>query len=369
MKMKKILCILLFALVFSFSVSAEENVYREQYDAAEVYELEDEISEEAREFFQSFDIDASDPGWVNKIGAEQIFSHIAEFLSEGGREPLRAMAQMTGVIILMAAANLFEKAARYKKVISYVFMLITAASVLLPMLSLISAVSDAIKGTATFMTAFVPIYSGILTVGGKGLTASGMSFLLLFAAEGVNLIASFVILPLMGSYLGMGLISGIMPGGSALALGETIKKASTWLFSLTLTVFLGLLSIQTAVNSSADSAGLRTVKFVLGSLVPVTGGALSESLGTLTSSVKLLGSSVAMWAVLALSIAVLPVILELLLWRLSLYLSSAVAELFSLKEGVNLFRCADYVLSTLLGIILFTGSLFIISLAVVTNSG
>ena len=40
--MKKILCILLFALVFSFSVSAEENVYREQYDAAEVYELEEE---------------------------------------------------------------------------------------------------------------------------------------------------------------------------------------------------------------------------------------------------------------------------------------------------------------------------------------
>ena len=366
--MKRVVCILIFIMIFCFSVSADENVYEEQYGAAAVEELKDSLGEGTKEFFDESGLSPEDYNWVNKIDREHIFSHIGEFLSEGGRGPLRAAAQMMGIIILFAAAGLFEKLSEYKTVISYIFILLTAASVFLPMLSLISAVTDAIKGVATFMTAFIPVYSGILTVGGKGLTASGMSFLLLFAAEGVNLIASFVILPLMSAYLGMGLISGIMPGGSAITLGETVKKASTWLFSLTLTVFLGLLSIQTAVNASADSAGLRTVKFVLGSLVPVTGGALSESLSTLTSSVKLLGSSVAMWAVLAIGISVLPVILELLLWRLTLYLSTAVSELFSIKEGANLFKCADYVLSTLLGIILFTGSLFIISLAVITNS-
>ncbi len=366
--MKRIVCVLIFILLFCFQVSAEDNIYKEQYDAAKVEGLKDSLSDEAKKFFSDSGLSPEDYDWVNKIESEHIFSHIAQFLSEGGRGPLRAAAQMMGIIILFATASLFQKMAEYKTIISYIFILLTAASVFLPMLSLISAVTDAIKGAATFMTAFVPVYSGILTVGGKGLTATGMSFLLLFAAEGVNLIASFVILPLMSSYLGMGLISGIMPGGSAIALGETVKKASTWLFSLTLTVFLGLLSIQTAVNASADSAGLRTVKFVLGSLVPVTGGALSESLSTLTSSVKLLSSSVAMWAVLALGVSVLPIILELLLWRIALYLSTVALELFSIKEGANIFKCADYVLSTLLGIILFTGSLFIISLAVVTNS-
>jgi stage III sporulation protein AE len=164
----------------------------------------------------------------------------------------------------------------------------------------------------------------------------------------------------------MGLVSSTMPGG-AIALGETIKKAATWLLSLSLTIFLGLLSIQTAVNADADSAGLRTIKFVLSSIIPVTGGALSESMTTLTSSLKLLKSSVGMYGVLALGVSALPLVLELLLWRFSLYLATAVGELFGVKEGINILKCADCVLATLVGIILFTASLFIISLAVVTN--
>ncbi len=365
--MRKLLFIIAFLLFFSLPASADDP-YTEQYKASGAEEIKNSIPSEIKEIFRDYEIDPENPGWVNKLDAKNIFSHIGSFLKEGGRGPLKAAAQMLGTIVLFAAASLFEKVQAYKNVLSYLFMLITAAGILFPLFSLISAVQSAIKGTATFMTSFVPIYAGILTVGGRSLTAGGMSFLLLFAAEAVNLIASFVIVPLMGAYLGMGLISGIMPGGGAIALGETIKKGSTWLFSLSLTVFLGLLSIQTAVNASADSAGLRTVKFVLGSLVPVTGGALSESLTTLTSSVKLLSSSVGMYAVLVLGVMTLPIVLELLLWRLALYFSSAAAELFGIKEGVNLFKCADHVLSTLLGIILFTACLFIISLAVITNS-
>ncbi len=366
--MKRILCVIF--LIFLFSISAfAEDPYGSQYEASGMEEVEDKVSDNARDFFSSLDIDPSNPDWVNKISAENIFSHIWEFLKEGGRAPLRAAASMIGIIIIFAAARLFQKTAEYEGVLCYIFTLVSAAGALLPMFSLISAVTDTLKGTATLMSSFIPVYSGILTVSGRGITASGMSFLLLFAAELVNMAASFVILPLMGSYLAMGMVSAVMPNTSALALGETVKKASTWLFSLVLTVFLGLLSVQTAVNTSADGAGLRTVKFVLGSLVPVTGGALSESLTTLTSSMKLLSSSAAMYAVVAIGIAVLPIVLELLLWRLTLFLISAVAELFGIKEGVSLFKCTDYVLSTLLGIILFTASLFIISLAVVTNSG
>ena len=366
--MKKLLILFAFLLLFSLPASAEESPYYDQYERSGAESLADELPSDVKKLFNKLEIDPESPDWVNRLDAKTIFSHIGSFLKEGGRGPLKAAAQMIGTIVIFAAASLSEGIKEYKKALSYIFMLVCSAGILLPLFSLISAVQSAIQGMATFMTSFVPIYAGILTVGGRSMTASGMSFLLLFAAEAVNLIASFVIIPLMGSYLAMGLVGGVMPSGGAVALGETIKKASTWLFSLSLTIFLGLLSIQTAVNASAESAGLRTVKFVLGSLVPVTGGALSESLTTLTSSMKLLSSSVGMYAVLVLGVMALPVVLELLLWRLTLYLSSAAAELFGIKEGANLFKCADHVLSTLVGIILFAACLFIISLAVVTNS-
>ncbi len=355
-------------MIFSLPAQAEENPYLEQYKLSGAEEIKEHLPESTKEFLGKFELDPEDPDWVNKIGAKSIFAHISAFLREGGRGPLRAAATMLGVTVLFAAVGLMERMREYKSLLSYLYTLVSSAGVLLPLFSLIASVQSAIRGMAAFMTSFIPIYAGILTVGGRPLTASGMSFLLLFAAEIVNLIASFVMIPLMGAYLGMGLIGGITAGGGAIALGEMVKKASTWLFSLSVTVFLGLLSIQTAVNASAESAGLRTVKFVLGSLVPVTGGAISESLNTLTASVKLLSSSVGMYAVLALGVMVLPVIIELLLWRLALYFTSAAAELFGIREGVSLFKCADHVLSTLVGIILFTACLFIISLAVVTNS-
>lgn len=366
--MKKLICLILLLFLFSTPVLAEKETYTEQYKASGAEGLQDILPDSAKDFFTDKEINPENYDWVNSITAENIFTEILDFLKKGGMEPLRAASGMFGIVIIYAASALSDRLKKHKATLSYIFMLTTASGVLLPMFSIISSVSSAVKGSATFMTAFIPVYAGILTVGGQSVTASGMSFLLLFAAEAVTLLASFIIVPLMSAYLGMGLVSGIMPNGSAVALGETIKKAALWLFSLSLTVFLGILSIQTAVNADADNAGLKAFKFVLGSLVPVAGSALNESMTTLTSSLKLLKSSVGMYGVLAVGLTALPVVIELLLWRLSLFLVSAVSELFGVQEGIKLFKCADCVLSTLVGILLFTASLFIISLAVVTNT-
>ena len=76
-------------------------------------------------------------------------------------------------------AVLRERIARikeYKKALSYIFMLVCTAGILLPLFSLISAVQSAVQGMAAFMTSFVPIYAGILTVGGRSMTASTKLF-------------------------------------------------------------------------------------------------------------------------------------------------------------------------------------------------
>ena len=99
-------------------------------------------------------------------------------------------------------------------------------AVLMPLFSLIQSCSEAVKGISTLMLGFVPVYAGILTVGGQGITASGMSFLLLAAAGAVSNFSSFVIVPLMSCYLGVGLAGSVMPTGGTNRLGESIKKAA-----------------------------------------------------------------------------------------------------------------------------------------------
>ena len=144
-------------------------------------------------------------------------------------------------------------------------------------------------------------------------------------------------------------------------------NAIMWIMAFISTVFLGILGIQTAVNSSADSLVSKTAKFIIGSSVPVAGGVLSEALGTVTASMGLLKSSVGIYGALACAAMLLPLIAELLIWRLVLLVTSAAAELVSLSEISGLLRAVDSMLSVLAGVILLVGAMFIISLAAVVT--
>ena len=134
------------------------------------------------------------------------------------------------------------------------------------------------------------------------------------------------------------------------------------------TVFLGVLSIQTVVNAHADNLSMRTAKFIIGSAVPVAGGVLSEALGTLTASVSLLKSSVGIYGVIICCLIFLPIIIELILWRFSLWVADFVSLQFSLSKISSLLQSIDAVLSILIGVILLTAAMFIISLSVVIGS-
>ncbi len=362
--MKRSIILIILILIFSVNVSAED-LYSQQYEISGAKELHNQLTDSAKEFFNENDIEPSNPNWVNKITAENILTKIWDFIKSGGTAPIKSGMQMLSVIILFAAANTFKGLSSYKTVLSYIFTLIIATSLLVSLFSLIDSLVGAVKGSSTFMFSFIPIYAGILTAGGQTATASGMSFLLLGAANVVSSIASFVIMPLMSSYLAVSLVSGILPQNSGLVLGEGIKKIAMWILSLSLTLFLGLLSIQTTVNASADGLGVKALKFMLGSFVPVAGGALSESLTTLTASIKLLKSSVGIYGVVAIALINLPVILELVIWRIVVFVLSAVSELFGIKTGVPLLKSVDSVLAVLIGVVLFIAALFIISLSIV----
>ncbi|MBQ5911385.1 MAG: hypothetical protein IIW94_05195 [Clostridia bacterium] len=364
--MKKILFLTIFMLVFTLPVSAE-GLYGDFYEESGADELYDLLPEAAERVIEDFEIDIQNADWVNSLTPESVFSQIWDFVKTGAKTPLKCGGIMLSAMLLIAAANTFEGFAPFSTVASYVFTLGSVSAVLLPMFSLIESAAAAVKGIGVLMDGFVPVYAGILALSGKAATASGMSFLLLFAVGIVGSLSSFVIVPLMSCYLGVAVASSVMPNGATNRLGEGIKKAAVWILSLTLTLFLGLLSIQTTVNNAADNLGLKTAKFMIGSFIPVAGGALSETLGTLIGSLGLLKSSVGMFAVVAIAAIVLPVVIELLIWRLILMALGIASELLGVGIKTDILSAADSVLAVLIGVMLFVGALFIISLGIIAG--
>ena len=80
---------------------------------------------------------------------------------------------------------------------------------------------------------------------------------------------------------------------------------------------------------------------------------------------KLLGSNVAVYAILALCLLLLPVIIELLLWRLCMMVCAVCADILSLEKPAELLRSIDACVAFVMGVGILVGVLFSISIILV----
>lgn len=365
--MKKLILILFFCLCFSVPASA--NTYKEQFDLSGAGSLQDALPDSAANALDELGITLEDSGWVNNLTTGNVFSLIKNFLSSGGKAPLRSGLAIVSLIIIIAAFKFFSDEHDKSPVVDYVAVLSVSLTALIPVYSVITAAAGAIKSGAQFMLTFVPVYGAVLIAAGKPLTGASSGAVLLAAGEGIMALSTFVITPLVGSYLAVCISGSVSPLLKTSRLADLLKKTASWALGLIMTVYVGILSLQTAVNSAADNMAVRTGKFLIGSFVPLVGGALSEALGTLQSSVSLLRSSVGIYGIVALIAILLPVLLELLLWRAVLLLTGTVADVFGSDSISGLLKSADAAVGFLISLLLICAFAFIISLSVLSLIG
>ena len=371
-KVRMLILFLIFAALFTISVSAAESespeeFYAEQYKNSGAEDLENSLPDSAKDYFSEHGIDPSDYNWVNSLSAESVFKHILTFISSGAKAPLNTGAVIIAIILISAALTSAEIKSSAMTAAIYASAAASAAVIAVPVSSVINTSVNALRGIGVFMLSFIPVFAVIVAASGATVTAASMSALLLAAAETVSYISSFIVLPLMGGYLTLSLSSAVSPLIKKSGITETVKKLAFWIMAFISAVFVGILGIQTAVNSSADTLVSKTAKFIIGSSIPVAGGVLSEAMNTVTASMGLLKSSIGIYGALACAVTLLPLVIELLIWRAVLLISSSVSEIFSLGGIAGLLRAIDSMLSVLIGIILLVGAMFVISLAAVVT--
>ena len=369
----KIISVVILLIIFSVKCSAEEvlynEIYSEQYELSGAAELNEKLPPESYEFLEQNGMNPQNSDWVNSISPQNVFSHIWEFLKTGARKPIAASAVIFAVIIISAALSGMEIGNSSASTALYATVLSVAAVICVPVFSVITASVNAMQGCAVFMSAFVPVFAVVVASSGAAITSVSMSTLLLAAAEVVSFISNFVVIPMLGGFLALSIASSVSPILMRSGIADGIKKLAFWIMSLLTTVFIGILSIQTAVNTSADNLATKTAKFIVGSSVPVAGAVLSEALTTVTASIGMLKSSVGVYGVVACCVIFLPLLAELVMWKVLLVLNAIVSDLFSQPKISGLLRSVDTVISVIIGIILLTCAMFVISLSIVVKAG
>lgn len=370
--------LLTLALIFLFSglcCSAEttlDQMYNEQLEASGAERLWDSLPKSTRDLLYNLGIEEFDAGSFTDISPKTAFGSMVKLIKQRAVNPFSAAGVLLGVVLLYAFLEGARQTVREESV-SKVFGTVCAIAVCLALIVPISVcikdVSDAAESVSVLMISFVPVYTGVMAASGQMAGAASYQTVVLLAAEVISLAATYLIVPLMTVSLALGLTGSAAPEMKLGTAAGFINKCCGWFMGLTATVFAGLLSLKELVGSAVDTMTGRAIKFSLGAFVPVVGSALGEAYNSVRGCLSLLKSTLGAFGILSAALIIIPPLLECVLWILCLSFCAMAAEIFSLDTAAGLFKTAQSVIKTLIGVLVTCSMFMIVATTVVTIAG
>lgn len=343
-----------------------QQLFEEQAQLTGTDEITDSVPTKTRQLMNELGIDSLDfntllslaPGDIVKI----IFSVVTDFFMT----PFKSMLLLIGIIILCALLDAFRQSIDENgntELFTTVCVLCACAAVMYPISECIKNAVAAVKSSADFMISFVPVFSTVLTASGRPVSAAAYNMLVFSAAQIVSQIASKTLMPLVFVYLAFSVTGAVVPSFNLGSVAKSVKSFINWTLGVTVTIFVSILGLQSFVASGADTVAMKTAKLILGSAIPIVGGAISEALSATQACVGLLKTSVGVYAVIAISLTLLPALAECILWLLSLKIAQTAADVMGISPLSKLFGAVQDSLSVLIAIL----SSFIV-LSIVTTA-
>lgn len=341
--------LIIFVLSFSFLVSCgtitvyaqtdDEDTYKEALSSYD-FSCFEELGDSANEVLEQLGIDDFDYTKITELDAKTCIEVLWNLIKENLTEPLGAAVTILCFTVLSAFLSGFSgnKLFSDSSVYSTAASLVIAVIISVQCADTIAVACTTIEVCSDFIYAFFPVFMVIITVSGGALTSVSTNTLLLSLAQGLNLLASNIFVPLINCFLALSICSGIRSELNIDGALRVIKRVLIGIISFSAGAFVAVLSIKTAVASRADALGLRSLRFAINSVVPVIGSAISEGLLSIQSYSSLIKSSVGIVGIIGVAALFLPALINVVGWRISISISLAVSEIFDDKSVSKMLR-------------------------------
>ena len=372
-------------VVFAIPVSAAETdstqsqddamfqeYYEQQAEDSGANDLPNYLPDDTKSQLDQMGISGVDWNSIQSIQPNSVFSQILKMLGEGVQSPMKALLSLLGIMMLCALLNSMKINLGEKNmggIMNLIGTLCICMVVITPIVQSIVKLTGVIQGASTFMLACIPVLVGIMISNGQTVTASSYNLLMLGTTNSISFLSAHFLAPCMNIFLGFSVVSAISPTLRLNTLCNTISKIVKWVLGFCMSVFTGLLTIQSLLGGSVDVTTNRTLRFVVSSFVPVVGSALGEALSTVQGCIKVLKGGVGAFGVLAVVFMFLPILIECLLWQMTLTVCAGIGDVFDLKEITSILNAASKVMSMMLAILLCTMAMMTISTVVVLMMG
>ncbi len=363
--LKVLLALILGLSILLFSVSAnvlDPAAEVEEYlTGADMAEVQEAIPPDAAKLMEKEKITSFSQ--LISLPVEEVWALLFGAVQEQIQSPLRVLLSLAGVILLSALVQGIGNAldGGVHQVFGVIMTAFVISLIIRPVMECILSLQTVFADFSLFLAVYIPAFAGIMTTAGQPMTGALYNVMLFGACQGVSSLLQAAFVPVISCYLSLAIVTEVVPQMGLRDIVTGFKKLITWGLGLTMTIFVGLLSLQSAVAGGGDNVAVKTTKFMLSSLIPGVGGSLSELFMATQGCVQLVKSTVGAAGIAIAVLTFLPVLLRITLWQAVTAVGSIVGEMLGAGAVSRLLKSVGSALSVMLAITLYYAMLFIVS--------
>lgn len=358
---------LLAMLTISVVALSPQEIYDRQLDASGAEELYALLPEETQALLRRIGVDGLSMEAALEMTPQTVLSTLRDLFRKESTAPFTAAMTLFGVLLVLGFFEALHPASGERSEwFRCVCILAATAPLLVPLWQTMQRTLAAADSASVFLLSFAPVYASMLLASGGTATALTFQTVMLTAAQGIGVLVTQVIVPLCFVSLALGVTGAMDPAHRLTGIGSMVSKINARILTVSLMIFVALLSFQSVLSAGADTVGGRMLRFSVAGFVPIVGGSLSEALYTVQGCLSSLRGTVGAFGVLCTVCMVLPTLIECAIWDILLFAVKITAELFSFQSIAEVASVLKGVMKTLIAVLSSAGLLLIISLTLVT---
>lgn len=306
---------------------------------------------------------------ISDMSAENIFSAILNIIAENIPKPLTLLASTAAVIILCAVISAMKEGDELSGTFNTVGVLACSGLICTSFASVAQSAKIAVDGFASFLSVYIPAFAGIMAANGQTATAAVYSGVITIAVQVLSQLFSLVIFPLTSCIMGVSVAGAVNPELKINSIAELAKKIVNWGLVFIMTIFTGLLSIQSFVGAAADTVSMKAVKFTVSGAVPIVGGAVSDALSTVKGSIGMIKATTGSYGIIVSAVIMIPILISAVLYRIAFNAAASVSDALGTFRLTSLLKSAESVISVIIAVLVCFWLIAVVSTAIMLVIG
>ena len=349
--MKRIIWAVLVAFLFLYTPAYAVTDYTEQID-----DIQHEYGVDTEEIMDA-DIQA-------------IVDYLYENLKSTYKKPLESSLKIVVVIFICALSKSINNENSLTNITDNVSVLTVFLLLVSPIREIIAYLSDNLITVKSFMTSFIPVFSGIIMASGEFFTSTIYAGLFLTAIIAVSNLCVDVIIPSIRIYMAVFISDALSPYIRLKSLGEFYLKTIKNIMKISVAVICFILTIQTTISSGKDTLTVKAGKIITGTAIPVIGSSLQEAVSSVYAGMETIKSYAGMVGVTAVVMIFLPSIIYLVLYWIYTYMLFILGDIMDTQPLCKCIKGFVDIIELMLSVTVLYMVMFIFSITImltVTN--